>query len=174
MLGLELSQFSRVSHHASYYQYRLTTRPLNCMTCNIDALEISRQGFYCIQATEIADTSSVSAALSDIIGVLGSNKGVMHHRYDAQSLFSKTINSQPLVLFYKTIDGKLSDKEPVFMIENKEGFRSMLLDIQSNYAKFKHDNFVHKYKDYLMKALVSFNNVYRAYEQLNIIYKPKA
>lgn len=173
LLGLELSQFSSVSHHSSYHEYRMTTRPQNCMTCNIDALEISSQGFYCIQATEIKDTSSPVAALSDIIEILGTNKSVTHQRYNTQALFSKAIKSQSLVLFYKTVDMKLGDKEPVLMIENNEDFHNMLLDIQSNYAKFKHRDFVNKYKNYLTGALVPFNNIYRAYEQLNIIYKPK-
>lgn len=173
MLGLELTRYSRSSHHTSYYQYRLTTSPKNCVTCNIDALEISRQGFYCIQAAEIKDTSSASAALSHIIELLSINKAVAHQRYNTQYLFSKAIKSQPLILFYKTVDSSLSDIEPVLMIENNNDFHNMLVDIQSNYAKFKHKDFVAKYKSYLMGALVSFSSIYRAYEQLNIIYKPK-
>ena len=152
----------------TYWQYRLATRPQNCLTSDIDALEIKADGsFVAIEAAQLYDTSNIDVAIRHIFRSFKFRPNQVNPKqYFAQHKYAKKINGESYILFHQITQGQIDSTKPAFTIKNDGLFFEMLTNIITKYSKSDEDLFVKDYYNYLNNALIWHANIEAAYRWL--------
>ncbi|RZD15570.1 MAG: hypothetical protein EVJ46_09945 [Candidatus Acididesulfobacter guangdongensis] len=171
MLNLTLSKnISNNDLINSYWQYRLETRPLNCLTCDIDSLELSNnKKLISIEATYLFDTVNIQSAIENIFKTFKfrCNK-VNPKQYLVQQNFISKLNGKAYILFHQISNNTTLDtKNQCLLLENNELFYPMLTSIKDKNIDIQ--SFLKKYGLYLSDNLKAFSNIYYAYNYIQAI-----
>lgn len=152
----------------TYWHYRLATRPQNCLTADVDALEVKKSGdFVAVEAAQLYDTSSIDIAIRHIFRTFKFRPNQVNPKqYLAQHKYAKAIGGESFILFHQIIQGKTDTNSPVFTIRNDGRFFEMLSKIISQYSKQDEAFFVRDYSGYLRSALKQHKNIDIAYRWL--------
>jgi len=168
-LKLSLSKnFEQNSMVDSYWDYRVFTRPQNCLTTDIDALENFNNTLVTIEAAELFDTSNINESIKHIFKTFKFRKNQVNpEQYLSHYNFAKKVSGKAYILFHETHKHsyELQDMRPCLLIKNNESFYKMLnkiLLIDRNDISI----FVSLYDDYLKNNLAHFNNIYDVYAHL--------
>ena len=152
----------------TYWAYRLSTRPQNCLTADVDALELtSNFNWVGVEAAQLYDTSSVDNAIRHIFRTFKFRPNQVNPKqYLAQHKYLSSLGGQSFILFHKINQGIVDEVSPVFTIKNDERFYDMLTKIINDYGRFEEDVFIHDFSDYLRRSLVQHKNIEAAYKWL--------
>lgn len=151
----------------SYWDYRLNTKPQNCLTTDIDSLEIGKTKLAGIEAAQLFDTTTIDRAIPHIFRTFRfrTNK-VNEKQYLAQHKLMQQIGGKAFILFHTIQNKMLIESEPVFLLDNNLEFYNMLYDIKN----IKNESiFIESYKTYLMSNLKQYNNIYSAYNYIKCL-----
>lgn len=176
ILNLKLLYNPKYINYDSYWNYRLDTKPQNCLTCDIDSFEIGKEFFILIEAAQLFNTNK-NTQLEDVVRHIfrtfarRKNK-VNPFQYIAQNAVAQRLNSKSFIMFHK-INNNIFDKEsPALLLNNNNFFHQILFDIACNYNTDSSDEnkFIEKYKLFFKENLIQYNNAYELYLSLGIIY----
>lgn len=172
-LGLILTHnnidFSNIK---SYWDFRLATIPKNCLSADIDSLEISKNlKLIAIEAAQLFDTSSKKEAIKHIFRTFKwRHNEVNPKQYLAQYKFSLLNSGEAYILFHKINDkNELDDISECFLLKNNEEFYEMLCFIKDKCSRNDEVKFIRKYEDFLVNNLISMENIYKLYEFIKLI-----
>lgn len=161
-----LNEITNSNYPSSYWDYRLKTRPQNCLTADVDALEITNNGFVAVEAAQLFDTSNSDKAIPHIFRTFNFRKNKVNpNQYYAQFKYAKTINSEAFILFHKINGTVLDEKSPVFLMKNNEIFYR-LLNFILTLDRTDESDFIRRCSPLLKKSLVQFNNIHEAYRYI--------
>lgn len=164
-----LNEITNLNYPSSYWDYRLKTRPQNCLTADIDALEITHSGFVAIEAAQLFDTSNIDNAIPHIFRTFNFRKNKVNpNQYYAQFKYAKTINSEAFILFHKINGTILDEKSPVFLLKNDEMFYR-LLNFILRLGRTDESEVIKKCSPFLKNSLVQFQNIHEAYRYIKSI-----
>lgn len=164
-IGLQLlTDINNDNRAYSYWNYRLKTKPQNCLTADVDSLEFTKHGITIIEAAQLFDTSSILNAIPHIFRTfnLRPNK-VNPKQYYSQYKYAKDIKAKSYILFHRINDNILDERSPVLLLENNENFYNMLTFIL-RLDRYSESVFLQKYSNYLAENLIQFKNIDDAYE----------
>ena len=148
----------------SYWKYRLQTRPQNCLTADVDSLEIINNKIILIEAAQLFETCNIDEAVKHIYRTFRFRKNKVNEKqYYSHIKLANIINAKSYILFHKIKNGKLMEEDCCLILENNENFINMLKDIKYINNEL---NFISKYKDYLDKNLIKFPSIKDAYNYL--------
>lgn len=170
ILNLKLMNEITNNHYpTSYWDYRLKTRPQNCLTADIDALEITNNGFTAIEAAQLFDTSSINNAIPHIFRTFNFRKNKVNpNQYYAQFRYAGTINAEAFILFHKINGTVLDEKSPVFLLKNDEMFYK-LLNFILKLDRSQENIFIERCSPFLHNSLIQFKNIHEAYRYIKSI-----
>lgn len=156
----------------SYWDFRLATIPKNCLSADIDSLEISDNfKLIAIEAAQLFDTSSKQEAIKHIFRTFKRR----HHevnpkQYLAQYKFSLLTSGEAYILFHKINDkNELDDKSECLLLRNNKEFYEMLCFIKDECSKNDEKRFIQEYGDFLTSNLVPKKNIHESYEFIKSI-----
>lgn len=163
-IGLVLSK-QLSSKVDTYWDYRLKTLPQNCLTTDIDSLEITKTQFVGIEAAQLFDTTNLDRAMPHIFRTFKFRKNKVNEKqYLAQHKLMQQIGGKAFVLFHKiNQNNTLNETSPVFLIENNVEFYNMLCDIK---RLSNESSFIKLYQLYLTSNMKQYDNIYSAYEYI--------
>ena len=95
-IGLQLlTDINNDNRAYSYWNYRLKTKPQNCLTADVDSLEFTKHGITIIEAAQLFDTSSILNAIPHIFRTFNwrPNK-VNPKQYYSQYKYAKDIKAK--------------------------------------------------------------------------------
>lgn len=168
--SLNLELYKNVNHNSavvSYWDYRLRTRPQNCLTADIDALEIFNGTFVLIEAAQLFDTDSIEKAIQHIFKTFKFRVNQVNpEQYLSHYNFANKIFGESYILFHKISNNKLECDQKCLLIKNDKKFYEMLNKI-NQMGRDSISNFVATYGEYLKSSLIQFDDIYKAYEYLN-------
>ena len=149
----------------TYWDYRLKTLPQNCLTADIDSLEIAKTQFIGIEAAQLFDTMTIDRAMPHIFKTFKFRKNKVNEKqYLAQYKLMQKIGGKAFVLFHIiNQNNTLSETSPVFLIENNVEFYNMLCDIK---RLSDESNFIKAYQSYLVSNMKQYDNIYSAYKHI--------
>lgn len=151
----------------SYWDYRLHTKPQNCLTTDIDSLEIGKTKPIGIEAAQLFDTTTIDRAMPHIFRTFKFRVNKVNEKqYLAQHKLMQQIGGKAFILFHTIQNKMLIESEPVFLLDNNLEFYNMLYDIKN----IKNESiFIKSYKTYLMSNLKQYNNIYSAYNYIKCL-----
>ena len=167
-LGLKLTDRPSISDNTStYWDYRSATKPTNCLTTDIDALELtSTQGYVAVEAAQLFDTSDLNQSIRHIFKTFKWRKNQVNEKqYLAQSKLMDSLDGCAVILFHIIDDTTLNEQKECLLIRNDEDFYTMLCDIK----KYNRDDisiFNNEYGPYLKARLEQFDNIHKAYQHI--------
>lgn len=153
----------------TYWDYRLNTRPQNCLTADIDALEIKANGsIVSVEAAQLFDTSNVDIAMRHIFRTFKFRPNQVNpQQYLSQHKYTKIFGGTSFILFHKiNEDGTLNTRDKVFTLKNDERFFTMLTKIVNHYGRQDENLFLSDFEEYLKSELVQHDNIDEAYKWL--------
>lgn len=157
---------SNVYHGAvsSYWDYRIKTRPTNCITADIDSIELKGNYPIGIEAAQLYDTQNILESIKHIYRTFALRKNKVNpYQYIIQNKFMSEINGKSLIMFHEIQSGKLDEIKPVLIIENNNEFSNILKEIYENISE---SMFLGKYQDYFRQHLKSYENINEGYKAI--------
>lgn len=152
---------------SSYWDYRLQTRPSNCLTADIDSLEIFNNTFVLIEAAQLFDTANIEEAIKHIFKTFKFRRNQVNpEQYLSHYNFANKIFGKSYILFHKINNNELECNQKCLLIKNDKKFYDMLNNIKSMGRDSMYD-FITTYREYLRSSLIQFDDIYKAYEYLN-------
>lgn len=149
----------------SYWEYRLKTKPTNCISSDIDSIELIGQIPIGIEATYLFNTTNINESIKHIYRTFAFRKNKVNpYQYIIQQKFMKTLSGKSYILFHQLNQNRLDDKEKVLILENNLHFSNILLNIcYNNISEYM---FLEQYKSYLFKNILIFDNIYKGYDYI--------
>jgi len=173
-IGLTINEYylKNIKNIKSYWEYRLYTKPQNCLTADIDVLEYNNKlNFMIIEAAELYDTKNINEAIKHIFKTFKFRKNQVNElQYKSHIKFATLLKTKAYILFHEIEreNKKLKDDTYCLLLDNNNFFIEMLIDIKQ-YGKNDLDKFFNQYKYDLIKKIKQFNNIYDTYKYLNIL-----
>lgn len=151
----------------SYWDYRLQTRPKNCLTADIDSIELTNSAnCIAIEAAQLYDTSTINMAIKHIFRTFKFRPNKVNEKqYLSQYKFMQNIHGKAFILFHIVERGCLDETKPVLLIENDENFYNMLCDIKG-FSRYDELIFVGRYEKYLYNNLKQYDDIFEAYDYI--------
>lgn len=150
----------------SYWDYRLATRPQNCLSADVDSLEISKTQLVAIEAAQLFNTSTIDEAIPHIFRTFKFRKNEVNEKqYLAQYKLMQKLGGKAFVLFHIIINETLNDTAPVFLIKNDMNFYEMLCGIKG-LSRGDEAKFIMSYKNYLTTNLKQYKDIDSAYNYI--------
>lgn len=148
---------------SSYWDYRLKTRPCNCITADIDSIELTEKYPVGIEAAQLFVTENISESIKHIFNTFTyrTNK-VNPFQYIIQQKFMEKIGGKAFILFHKIENKLLVDNKPILLLENNEDFTNILKDIRDNSLSL--NSFLCKHQQFFQNNIKSFDNISEGYK----------
>lgn len=153
----------------TYWDYRLATNPINCLTADIDSLEFTKnKNYVAIEAAQLFETNSFESAIGNIFRTFKWRKNEVNPpQYLSQYRFSQLVDGYAFILFHKiSNDNTLDYTSHCFLLKNNESFYNMLCFIRNECEKNDENKFRNTYSEFLKNNLQQFNNIYDAYDYI--------
>lgn len=147
------------------------TKPQNCLTTDIDALENFNNRLVAVEAAQLFDTNNINEAIKHIFKTFKLRKNQVNpEQYLSHYNFANMVNGKSYILFHKiNKKSELEDKEKCLLIENNKDFYNMLNEILI-FDRNDMSGFISKYGAYLKNELMQFKDVYETYKYLGRKY----
>ena len=176
ILNLKLSSEPERDKYDSYWDYRLDTKPKNCLTCDIDAFEVGQNNFILIEAAQLFNTNK-NEQLTEVIKhifrtfIKRANK-VNAFQYMVQDVIAQRLDAKSYIVFHKINDNILDELSPALLLENNFDFHNMLFAIadSNNYTVNDENKFIKNYSSYFNENIIQYDNIQQLYQSLGIIY----
>ncbi|EGK7523356.1 hypothetical protein IO408_001437 [Campylobacter lari] len=150
----------------SYWQYRLQTKPQNCLTADIDSLEVSNNGkFIGIEAAYLFCTDSIDLAIPNIFNTFKFRVNQVNEKqYLSQYKLMRLLHGESFILFHmiNKEDNSVNTSNNVLLLKNDNSFCDMLVAIKY----LEKNKFIEKYREYFKKNIFVFKNIYEAYDYI--------
>lgn len=115
----------------SYWDYRLATRPQNCLSADIDSLESTKTQLVAIEAAQLFNTNTIDEAIPHIFRTFKFRKNEVNEKqYLAQYKLMQKLGGTAFILFHIITNEVLNDATPVFLMKNDINFYDMLCGIK--------------------------------------------
>ena len=153
---------------SSYWDYRLKTRPHNCITADIDSIELIGKHPIGIEAAQLYDTENIQESIKHIFKTFAYRKNKVNpFQYIIQQKFMKKIGGNSFILFHKIEKDRLIDNKPILLLENNEDFTNILQDIRDTCLDLS--LFLYKYQQFFQNNIKFFNNINEGYNFIKTI-----
>lgn len=150
----------------SYWDYRLATRPQNCLSADIDSLEIAKTQLVAIEAAQLFNTNTIDEAIPHIFRTFKFRKNEVNEKqYLAQYKLMQKLDGKAFILFHIITNNALNDTTPVFLIKNDINFYDMLCEIK-DLSRNDEAKFIMLYQNYLTTNLKPYKDIYSAYNYI--------
>jgi len=168
-IGLVINEHSlkNIKNVKSYWEYRLHTKPQNCLTADIDVLEHNNKInlFILIEAAQLYNTQNLYKAIEHIFKTFKFRKNQVNVlQYKSHVELAKLLEAKAYILFHEIENRKLKDDRECLLLNNDDFFIEMLIDIR--YGKNDLYKFLNQYRDDLIKKMKQFKNIDEAYKYL--------
>ena len=169
-MGLIINEYylNNIKNVKSYWEYRLCTRPKNCLTADIDVLEYNSNSFIIIEAAELYNTKNINESIKHIFRTFKFRKNQVNVlQYKSHIKLAELLDSKAYILFHEIEkeNKKLKDNKHCLLLDNDYFFIKMLIDIKQ-YGRNNLDQFFYQYKYDLIEKIKQFNSIDSAYKYL--------
>ena len=171
-IGLKINEhyLNDIKNVKSYWEYRLYTKPQNCLTTDIDVLEYNNKInlFMLIEAAQLYNTKNINEAIKHIFKTFKFRKNQVNVlQYKSHIKLAELLDVKAYILFHEIENKKLKNDTKCLLLNNDNFFIEMLMDIRE-YDRNDLHKFLNKYKNDLIKKLKQFRNIDEVYKCLNI------
>jgi hypothetical protein len=165
LIGLRLAKKLKSNDIVkSYWDYRLKTIPQNCLTADVDSLEIKNDSIVLVEAAQLFETCNIDEAIKHIFRTFKYRKNQVNEKqYYSHYKLAKVINGCSYILFHKIKNNQLIDNDCCLLIKNNEDFYNLLCNIKKSRNE---QEFLKENKSYLINNLIKFSNIYDVYDYM--------